>query len=243
MEQQDEVRAHVTPAATQDSRPSEKDALAQLASVCDQRAALYGLVCRLFISEVDDELIDEMRKTPFPARTGDASLDRGYELIVAYLSRHGQDAVHDLAIDYVRTFIGCENTAYSAAYPFESVYTSEKRLLMQEARDEVAALYKAAGMRVDPSWRDPEDHVGLELQYMQLMSERCAEAARAGREEEARSLLVAQRNFLEDHLVSWVPMMIEDLREKAGTDFYRGLSYVTEGLLKTDAEALASILS
>ena len=29
---------------------------------------------------------------------------------------------------------------------FESVYTSEKRLLMQEARDEVLAIYRSAGL-------------------------------------------------------------------------------------------------
>ena len=43
----------------------------------------------------------------------------------------------ELAIDYVRTFIGHGVNGYSAAYPYESVYTSERRLMMQEARAEV----------------------------------------------------------------------------------------------------------
>lgn len=214
-----------------------------LADLCDQRAALYGLVSRLFQTEVDEAFLAQMRQTPFPASTGDAPIDRGYTLIVTYLSQHGSDAVHDLAVDYVRTFIGCENTAYSAAYPFESVYTSEKRLLMQEARDEVAAILKSEGLGVGSDWRDPEDHIAVEFQYMQVMSERSAAALRARREADAWSLLTKQRNFMEDHLLSWVPMMVEDMREKARTDFYQGLSYLVEGLLRTDAETLASILS
>lgn len=213
-----------------------------LAELCDQRAALYGLVSRLFLSEVDDDLLARMRLTPFPMRTGNESLDHGYALIVSYLSRTGDEAAHDLAIDYVRTFIGSENTAFSAAYPFESVYTSERRLLMQEARDEVAAIFKAEGFAVVVGWRDPEDHIGLELSYMQMMSQRCAEALREGCEESARGLLEKQRNFMADHLASWVPMMLDDMREKTQTDFYCGLSFLTEGLLATDADLLDDVL-
>ena len=36
--------------------------------------------------------------------------------------------------DFVRTFISHGVNAYSAAYPYESVYTSERHLMVQEAR-------------------------------------------------------------------------------------------------------------
>ncbi|MEY8461100.1 molecular chaperone TorD family protein [Eggerthellaceae bacterium 24-137] len=232
------VEAAYTTAA--DDKCTEGQTL--LAELCDQRAALYGIVSRLFLSEVDDELLAHMRSTPFPVHTGNESLDCGYALIVSYLSHTGDEAAHDLAIDYVRTFIGSENTAFSAAYPFESVYTSEKRLLMQEARDEVAAIFKAEGFTVVAGWRDPEDHIGLELSYMQMMSQWCAKVLREGREESARQLLEKQRNFMADHIISWVPMMLDDMREKTQTDFYRGLSFLTEGLLMTDAELLDDVL-
>ena len=41
-----------------------------------------------------------------------------------YLKRAWDDSVTELAIDYVSTFIGHGVNGYSAAYPYESVYTS-----------------------------------------------------------------------------------------------------------------------
>jgi TorA maturation chaperone TorD len=62
----------------------------------------------------------------------------------------------------VRAFIGHGNNAYSAAYPYESVYTSEKRLMMQDARDEVLAIYRSCHLDKAASWKENEDHIAVE---------------------------------------------------------------------------------
>ena len=107
----------------------------ELIKLNEQRAATYGLLSRLYRVEVDQPLLDELRSMRFPAKTGNENVDEGYRLLATYLSNTWDNSVTDLAIDYVRVFIGHGIDAFSAAYPFESVYTSEKRLLMQEARD------------------------------------------------------------------------------------------------------------
>ena len=114
----------------------------ELIKLNEQRAATYGLLSRLYRVEVDQPLLDELRSMRFPAKTGNENVDEGYRLLATYLSNTWDNSVTDLAIDYVRVFIGHGIDAFSAAYPFESVYTSEKRLLMQEARDEVLAIYR-----------------------------------------------------------------------------------------------------
>ena len=81
----------------------------------------------------------ELQKMRFPQATGNAAADEGYHQLYDYLKRAWDDSVTELAIDYVSTFIGHGVNGYSAAYPYESVYTSERRLLMQEARAEVLA--------------------------------------------------------------------------------------------------------
>lgn len=50
----------------------------------------------------------------------------------------------------------------------------------------------------------------------------------------ATALLTTQQNFLEDHLLSWVPMMTADMKRFAKTDLYQGLAYLTDGFLNTD---------
>ena len=218
------------------------EAKEQLAALFKKRADTYCLLARLYRVEVDEETYEELRQASFPAQTGNENLDEGYRKIATYLSSNHDDAVLQLAIDYVRIFIGHGNTAYSAAYPFESVYTSEKRLLMQEARDEIMELYAKAGLVIGGGWKDPEDHVALELEYMQIMCERAREALEAGQDSQALELVAMQRDFLLDHLVSWVPMMTTDMRRFAKTDFYQGISLVTEGFLAQDKAFLTSVI-
>lgn len=212
-----------------------------LASLVKQRADTYGLLSRLYRVEVDQELLDELCGMRFPASTGNADVDQGYRLMATYLSNLWENSVTDLAVDYVRCFIGHGVDAYSAAYPFESVYTSEKRLLMQEARDEVLAIYRSAGLDKQSTWKEGEDHIAVELEFMQIIAQRTADALLRGDDDEAFNLLLTQRNFAEDHLLSWVPMMTADLKRFAKTDFYRGLAFLTEGFLATDREFLEDI--
>ena len=148
----------------------------------------------------------------------------------------------DLAVDYTRTFIGHGVDAFSAAYPFESVYTSEKRLLMQEARDEVLAIYRACGLDKQDSWKEGEDHIALELEFEQILINRTVEALERGDEEAAFELLTTQKNFLDDHLAAWSPMLTSDMKRFASTDLYRGLAHLTDGFLETDLLFLEDLL-
>lgn len=209
----------------------------------EQRAATYGLLSRLYRVEIDEALLEELRGMRFPARTGDDDVDEGYRLIAKYLSNSWDNSVTDLAIDYVRVFIGHGVDAFSAAYPFESVYTSEKRLLMQEARDEVLAIYRAAGLDKQDSWKEGEDHVALELEFEQILATRTVKALEQGDEDEAYALLTTQKNFLDDHLAAWAPMMTADMKRFASTDLYRGLAFLTDGFLRTDRGFLDDVLT
>ena len=140
--------AAATPAA------EEATDLAALTELTAQRSAVYRLLARLYRVEVDEEFLAELKAMRFPAATGNTAVDAGYRAIATYLSGADAHAITDLAVDYVRAFIGHGVDAYSAAYPFESVYTSPKRLMMQEARDEVLAVYRSEGLDKLPSWKE-----------------------------------------------------------------------------------------
>ncbi len=223
--------------------PDAPATLAELAGLCRQRAATYGLLSRLYRTEVDDDLLAELHGLRFPASTGNEAADAGYRLIAGYLSERHDNALVELAIDYAHVFIGHGVDSYSAAYPYESVYTSEKRLLMQAARDEVLAVYRSQGLDKQAGWKEAEDHVAAELEFMQIMAERTADALDRGDEDAAAALVAVQRNFLADHLASWVPVMTLDVRKFANTDLYRGLAALTDGLLAIDGAFLADAVA
>ncbi len=220
----------------------EQASFDQLIAINKQRSGTYGLLSRLFTKEVDQELLDQLLSMRFPMSSGNAKVDEGYKLIATYLSGAWENTVTELSVDYVRVFIGHGVDAYSAAYPFESVYTSEKRLMMQNARDEVLAIYRSEGMDKKDSWKDGEDHIALELEFQSVLAQRTADALAQGNEDKAVALLNTQSNFMHDHLASWVPMMTGDMDVFAQTDFYRGLARLTEGFLETDQEFLQEIL-
>lgn len=220
-----------------------EDDRTMLVALNGQRENTYGLLSRLYLVEIDAEFYNNLCQAAFPAGTGNDDVDAGYRLVATYCASQHDDAPLDLARDYARVFIGHGNNAYAAAYPFESVYTSEKRLLMQEARDEILEIYRRGGLQVDPNWHDPEDHIALEFAYMQNMARRTREALEAKDDDRALGLLDDQRAFLLRHLVSWTPMLVNDMRRLAQTDLYQGLALLTKGLLAEDRRFLDSIVA
>lgn len=227
---------------TEVDEPMDEETKQALISITEQRSATYGLLSRLYRVEVDEEFLKEMKGMRFPAATGNSQVDEGYRLIATFLSNTWGNTITDLAIDYVRTFIGHGVDAFSAAYPYESVYTSEKRLMMQDARDEVLAIYRSQGLDKQETWKEAEDHLALELEFMQILANRTVDALKAGDEDGAIDLLTTQKNFLEDHLMAWVPMMTSDMRRFAKTDLYRGLASLTDGFMTVDFEFLQDLL-
>jgi len=213
-----------------------------LIALMESRAQTYGLLSRLFRVEADRELLDEMRGMRFPTSTGNRHVDEGYKLLYTYLKGVWDDSVTELAIDYVRVFVGHGVNAFSAAYPFESVHTSERRLLMQEARDEVLATYRANNLKKG-KWNEGEDHIALELEFMQVLCGRIAEALKADDEDAAIEMLNTQYNFLENHLINWVPMLVSEMLKFAKTDFYQGLGKLTLGFIETEEELLRDLLN
>ena len=207
----------------------------------DLRARTYGMLARLYRKEVDKEVLDELQSMRFPTSTGNAKVDEGYHLLYDYLRTAWDDSVTELAIDYVRTFIGHGVNGYSAAYPYESVYTSERRLMMQEARAEVLQTLRENNLKRG-NWTEGEDHVALELEFMQRMAMRTAAALRDGNEESAAEYVLTQRTFARDHLLNWLPMLTGDMRMFSRTTFYQGLAQLTMGYVEEDEAVLSELL-
>ena len=207
---------------------TENEIYAQLADACESRANTYQFLSRLYQSEIDEDLLNELKHMSFPYGSGNAKLDEGYMRMAKFMSNTWPNTLTDLAIDYVRSFIGHGNDSYSCAYPYESVYTSRERLMMMGARDMVLAIYRSQNLDKRESWKEGEDHVAVELEFMATMAKRSADAFRAGDAEEAETALT-------------VPMMTADLARFAKTDFYLGLAYVTEGFLSIDDEFFAEL--
>ena len=206
----------------------------ELAALCKGRANTYRFLARLFLKEIDDQLLADLKSMRFPARTENDLMDAGYRQIATYLAGAWENTLQELAVDYARTFLGSGIDSFSAAYPFESVYTSEKRLTMQASRDEVLAVYRAYGLEKNSAWKEGEDHVACELEFLGYLSEKAAAIFEAENLERGMSLLLSSKNFLCDHLGLWIPMLTFGMKKFSKTGFYAGLADLTKGFIEVD---------
>lgn len=227
---------------TEEDILSDAETLEAITAVLQQRSATYTLLARLFRAEIDEPLLEELHGMLYPVDTGNASTEQGYLLIATFLSNLWEGSVPELKVDYSRCFLGHGVDSFSAAYPYESVYTSPKRLMMEKARSQVLKAYRKYGLGKSDKWKEGEDHIALELEFEQFLGDKCAEALAKGDRKEAVKILQDAFDFIKNHLINWTPMLTGDMKTFAQTKMYQGLAYLTDGFLQTDEQFLEELL-
>lgn len=219
------------------------ESLSAYAALISNRADLYGLLARIYRIEVDQPLLDHLIQMRFPTDGGDDELLAGYRRLEADLRRSAPDRLIALAVDYARAFLGAGISSGVVAFPYESVYTSPGRLIMQEARDQVLAAYRAKGFSVSEGFDEPEDHLALELEFMAFLCEDIQQALKKGNHAAVQACLKDQQSFLSLHLLNWVPAFAADIAKCAGTEFYRAVAMITQGFLRLDGAIVGHLLA
>jgi putative dimethyl sulfoxide reductase chaperone len=218
------------------------DDTVEISDLIKGRIGFYDLLSRMFLVEIDQPLLDNLRQADFVVTVDNADLNEGYALWCEFQKRVDEGTLVNLAVDYVRAFIGTGRDGDGAAYPYESIYTSPEHLIMQDSRDEVLALYRSEGMGKDDSFTEPEDHVALELSFMAHLNRRALELFESGSEREGIDYLNKQKAFLDGHLLNWVPAFCDNIAKFAQEPLYLGLAKVTRGFLAVDKAVLDDLL-
>ena len=213
-----------------------------LIDFCENRGRVYALLSRCYETEVDAAFAGEL--------AGEASLDsddpalaEGFSRLRADLAGCDEDGLERLAVVFDRAFFGMGPRTAQKAFPYESVYTSEGGLMMQDAYSEVLRVYRGAGFAKDPGFKEPEDHLAVELAFMSLLCGRAVEALRAGDEDGAERQLRAQLSFAREHLLNWIDRFCADVRKAAEDGFYFDLATFTEAYLRADEAALTDVVA
>ena len=218
---------------------------AQTIALMRNRAAMYGFLGRVFKREVDESFLAQLRGMRYPQSSDNPDINEAFRRLYGFIRHAREDVLDVLAVDYARAFLGSGILNGNAAFPYESVYTSEKALVMQEARDEVLAIYRANGMDKDASWTDPEDHLALEFEFMATLCERTAQALEAEAADDDAAdpvqLVSTQYGFLVLHLQRWVPRFCIDVPRFATSEFYAAAAQLAEAFLRDDQALLEDI--
>ncbi len=206
------------------------------------RGGLYGFLARIYRVEVDQELLDQMGKMNLPVEVDVPEISEGYRMLKGFLEHLRERTVTDLAVEYARIFLGAGLARGDGAYPYESVYTSPKRLVMQDARDQVLKIYREEGLDRAEEFNEPEDHIAFELEFMAYLCQKTTEALKEGDKGRTLGYLKKQKDFLEKHLIPWVPAFCDDVQRVARGDFYRAVAKITVGCLGMEQELIGQLI-
>ncbi|MBZ0157716.1 MAG: molecular chaperone TorD family protein [Alphaproteobacteria bacterium] len=221
----------------------------ELMDIHQGRETIYRFLSRSYRAEVDGEFLETL-KTLLPHieemsfHSGNESLEKGGALLGSFAHRlsHpplGKEKGAELILELHREFASLFLVGVHTIPCSESVYRSPERLIKQEPREKVVKRYRDIGFTVSPQWREPEDHIAIELEFMASVSRFAYEAADRGDPEGLRRSLNCQREFMEEHLARWIPHFCTLLAARAGDDsFYKALSHLTDGFLEMDYEFL-----
>lgn len=208
------------------------------------RARFYRLIASLYFTELDEEGIARLAAQDLAQLSiGNADADAGLTDMAQYLRQHTRNARQELAVDFAGSILAAGSYEERRATPYESVFTSESGMLMQEARDDVYRFYCDAHVQPDASLQTPEDHLSFECEFMATLAERQADALDAGDVEQAHELVLTQQMFHVKHLASWMDAYCDCLLACASTRFYRGVARLTRGFVAEDAGMLADSLA
>lgn len=205
------------------------DQLTELARDLRERALTYSFLARVF-SDEDLPMEFFTALAAEPPQTG-TDLDAWASSLANTDAAALEQVRTDVVADHAATLLGMSAAPVS---PYESVYTSDGELMMQEARDRAVEAYRASGFGVTEACRVPEDHISTELAFMAGLGDRAANAidsvlSGANADEEGNDLLReaeqamnAQISFLETSLLPWVGVFCDKLETRAQTPLYRG---------------------
>lgn len=199
-----------------------------LAAVTAARINYYHFLARMYEKELSADLIAKLAKLDFDAEGENSPLQEGYLGLKAFFGTNMENPEDELAADYAKIFLSAGEAKGNAAFPYESVYTSKEKLVMQDAWEKVKEWYRSKGIVLTGAGADvKEDHISSELMCMAYLCEN-------GTSEEALG-------FLNEHLLDWAEAFLADIEKYARTGFYPAIAKLTIAFLQMEKEYLEGL--
>jgi DMSO reductase family type II enzyme chaperone len=111
----------------------------------------------------------------------------------------------------------------------------------QEMAD-IAGFYQAFGFQVGGAVRERPDHLAVELEFMHVLALKEAFAVETEIAEHREVCVQAQRDFLGEHLGSWIELFPQGLAQVAGEGLYTSLARFAAAFIRADAKRLGVTL-
>lgn len=227
----------------------EACSLEDLKLIMQVRSYTYDVLRRFFIEEPSLEYLSYCIKqgifNQYPLQENSREIESGILDIKRYFDEHDvttcTEDYEKLHWDYTRMFIGPMSLP---APPWASYYLEKDQLLFQNVTYQVGSMYRKYGLGINNQLgREADDHIGLELDFLFHLCQLTGQELERERIADTLELLRDQKEFIENHLLAYVPQFCTRVINSAETDFYRGLAKVLSGSIKLDSGLVEDLIS
>lgn len=208
------------------------------------RHFLYRLFYRAFAGEPDRAFLDILTAD----NTGENFALPGGEVLeampafLAALREKLDDPafLEALKSEYTRLFVG---PMEMEAPPWESVYVGESGMLFQESTLKVRECYRRFGLLPEEYRRVPDDSLALELGFLAELAGRSLDAFDRKDADTLSETLDGAYRFLNEHLLIWIPQLLEKLAGSTTCLLYPRLVQALDSFIGKDSETLKELLT
>ena len=206
----------------------------QIKQDIENRIAIYALVSRLMLVEVDETFLDQIEK--------DEDLLSFFPNYKNWSKRKKFSTKELIEQQYNVDFT---NLFLMHLVPYESFYTRDDQMIESGGENPVVELYNDLDFRVQLSEARvvSADHIGVELEFMYMLCTAMKKALDADDEEGVCELLQVQRAFMKEHLLEWAPMFLINAKKESRTPLYHDGAELTLEFLLSDYEYINETLN
>lgn len=226
-----------------DKLPDSKMSVEDVKKATMTRGTLYRVLSRGFSLEIDEAYLEwlvllEPTIRQLAAHIDNEDFKKGSEALENFVKNVKLNYEKDksgfllsLAAEYASLFL---NVGPKPVYLVESVYLGREPLLYEEPYFDVVRIYQLYGFKKRASFKEPEDHIAVELEFMAHLCDLTCASLDQGKNDFGSGYMNNQVEFLDMHLSKLTPKLIEKLRLATKNDFYLALGSLLSGFIVTD---------
>jgi TorA maturation chaperone TorD len=210
-----------------------------MAETAASRSNVYGLLAAVFRAEPSAELLARLRTPEF----AEVLQSLGLSLGDGFHDTPCEELAEDLAVEYTRLFIGPgphlsphESVNIEFPDPMEATLWGPQTV-------KVKKFIEAAGLEYDDSFTGMPDHLSAELEFMQRLATKEAEAWAEPNEEFATNILKIEERFLDEHLSRWASRFSEKVIEMSEHPFYLRFAEMMKGFLEFETRNVQAFIA
>ncbi len=206
----------------------------ECSKAASQRSSVYYFLALFYRHEPDEELIQFLKKPEVLRGFEEAKL----ALNVKKLYEGPVEAVlRNIGTEYTRLFIGPGQHV-----PLnESVYCDNNGLLFGKSTVAVIQFIEQTGLELDTDWRGLPDHISVELELMQHLTQHEAEIWIADNLVPVNRCIMTEQMFMQKHILQWIPQLCDKVLELNPLPLFRDISKFTKKFITFDIEYINNL--